>query len=330
MKHFLFVFLSILFIGCSKSNSDSESPIVPEEEPTTTIDLVSTSIIGETPFDLADQYIIHNKLLYVVANRETYRYGFSSKEWELLTEVDEQMAYSSVFAGGISFIRNGKWHLFGFSGMWVFDFETLEWNELPVITAEQLFNPKGFYVDDNLYFVSNANGNDKIYRYDFETNVVSTIGSFEVSGLRGEISQAVFASGPNFYTLLYTTDGLTVYRFIENFQTMEKLGSYKVFPLESGIAYLKDDLIIFGLGGSVTVDREGNYTQEDLQDQLYYFDLTEQAFGELATPFKEKRHAALSFTYDNEFYLLGGRTVINETITPRNTMEKLVFDYVEE
>ncbi len=328
MKKVFLVAILIFCFGCSKNDSETvDTNPISEEEPEIVLDLVATETLGTTPFSKAWQYIVHEDILYVVDDTNTYSFDLITKQWETISDLQVEVTNFAPFLSSISFIREGKWCLFSSRGLWEFDFDLNMWNEIPVFSPDTFFNPKGFYVDNLLHFVSNANGNDKIYTYDFATNSVSEQGTFEMSGNRGEITQPVFKVGNDYFTVLYT-DGFAVYKYGENFKTMELINKYNAFPLSNCSAFLFEDKLVFGLAGSATVDLDGNYLSSNISDALYYYDIEKNEFGQLPSPFSEARYGALPFAYGNEYFLMGGTTVIEEKIVTRTSIEKLTFEYV--
>tara|TARA_R110002074_G_scaffold59183_2_gene144275 strand:+ start:68062 stop:69120 length:1059 start_codon:yes stop_codon:yes gene_type:complete len=345
--------LSILFtigmflISCSKedSNNDSNSGVAnPDTEVDTPIveqievlNLIKWEIIAETPVEKFDAHIVHGNKLFSLSNQSTYEFDFESANWTLLATDTENVLPNISYSTKVNFIRNGKWNMFTERGLFVFDFELNNWSVIKEFPQSNgIFATAGFYAneDNAIYFVDNSNGNDTIYKFDLVTNELLLHGEYVNVGDRGSTYNGSLVVNNSFYHVkpangTGTSDKISISKFNDNFTNLNSINELITEnDLDGSVAINYGNYIIFGLGGVPSSDANGMITSDSTTLKFYSYDVINNVFTEMPTPFYESCWGAEIVVFNNEFYLINGRTIKNQQGEARNKIEKIEFDFI--
>ncbi len=338
MNRLFIICTFFIIISCSKETS--EEPIVTDpdvvEEPVLALDVINIESISESPEGtIVSKIIYDNKLYAVYFDKKTYAYDFLTGIWNLVSDTDNDIVPGYfLFGKHTSFIENEKWYLFSNNELMQYDFVINDWTSITrFIPGNGRFYSTGFFKDNNIYFIDLANGNTNIYKYSFESKEVSTIGTYENPGDKGVLSNSIFKiEGVYYYSQLLRT-GIRISKFLSDYNELETLTETYDFSnevLESGVSWLYEDKIIFGLGGYIFSEANGTVLESGFNKQLFVYDTKTNEFSTLETiPFEKSFISAQSFSYNNEHYLFGGNTINNDQVAERYTMNKLTFEVVE-
>lgn len=331
MNKLLIFFFLIIVSGCSKKE-DKVLPINVTEDPIIVLDLSSVEQISDTPYDNLKASIVYQNKLYVVDDlKKTHMFDFNTKSWTLISE-NSSLAIGLQVPTSIGFIRNGKWYVCYYQGIYEFDFELKEW--LLVTSFDSAYNfyaIQGFNVDESIFFIDASNGKENIFKYDFSLNELTVHGTFENLGYYGEMSNSAFKIGENFYFSQLTTTGFRISKFSKDFTEIENLNNYRPNNLlTGGIAVPYRDYIIFGLGGFHAYDSNGDYSNHQYSSILHVYDTKLNEFYEMPTSFNDEfSFGGVASTNDN-IYLLNGFKTEENILRYRKSIEKLNFDFVQQ
>ncbi|AIZ40957.1 hypothetical protein [Cellulophaga baltica] len=337
----IFLIISFIIISCSSEDSGSdrgdkidENPIA---EPIDVLNLVSWHKIADTPVNEFNAHIVYQDKLYSLSERDTYVFDFILAEWTLLASDTANIL--SNFSSGlkINFIRNGKWSMFTQRGLYEFDFELNSWSVIKQFPlANGLFSISGFYAeqDEAIYFLDKSNGNKTIYKFDLTTNELEEYSTYINTGNRGDCyNGSLTLDNSNYYVTPSSGTGrsneIIISKFSEDFTSLISVNNLVTEnDLDSSVALQFDDYIIFGLGGIPTVDgADGTVTYAKSTLKFYAYDTLSTVFTEMSTPFYESCWGADVVVYNNEYYLINGRTIKDEKTEFRNKIEKITFDF---
>lgn len=340
MKHIWkgisFIFTITLMACSSNEDSDIISTIDPDpivEEPVATLDFVNAEFVAETPSTDLNTCFVHNDKMYATAGDETYVFDFGQKAWSLLT-IDADTP-KTTFDIGFNLIREGKWYRLIRKGLYVFDFELNDWEVIKSFPlSDSVYSILGYYVesDDAVYLVDKINRREIIYKYDLLTNEFIAHSTFENNAGWYPISENAFIINDTKYVVhLSNWNKMKVSKFNEDFTVFKSINELETENyLDESVACQFGENIIFGLGGVPTSDADGNITRDPSTLNFYFYNTITDAFGTMSTPFYESCRDAHLVTYNNEYYLVGGRTITNNKSEPRITIEKLQFEVVEQ
>ncbi len=339
MQRFILMACFVLFLACSKDSTlDTKTATQPEPEQEVEkqqlLNLTHVQGLATPPFETPATSIDYEGKLYVVGDGNTYTYDFSSDQWNLIYERIANPLNNGWFNSDISFLRDGRWFVYSHYGLWSFDFVEKEWMlEHRTEIGEGFHFPTGTYLNGTLYIFDRASRDDTIYTYDFENHQLVEHGSFDNPGFWGFIRNPIFKVGAKLYYLHLTAGGgyyndISVYEINTDFKNMTLLDTYRVErTLADSAAFLYDGKIIFGLGGDVSGDGNGNITTYGINDKFNYYDPQSNTFHEMPDSFYEGRINSLPATYNNESYLLNGRTIKNNESENKTTLDKLTFEF---
>lgn len=323
--------ITLTLFACTSDNNNPEEEN--NTEPINILTLTNSESASIAPFIKPRERIIFENNLYVVDRLKTYKYDFNSSNWEILnqnnTELDFGVADYPYFDFNISFIRNGKWYIINRRALWSFDFTTHIWTNIKSFGNSELLQPIGIYDKDTLYIFSDIFST--IYTYNFETNSLIEHSTFEERPNYGQLVKSIFKiNGITYFTKINGYDKIQIYKWNNNYTEFELLNEYQANYIAQGSGFVFNDKIIFGLGGEASADGNGNITGYNLNDKFYYYDTTKNEFGIIKNSFYQGRYVSLPIEYNNEYYLLGGKTVSNNQVTDIETLDKLYFEYIEQ
>ncbi|WP_234859494.1 hypothetical protein [Aquimarina aquimarini] len=337
IKRVIWLIIVLFSVACSKDDTN-EGPSQNENEEVEVLedilDIVSIETIAETPIPKFDSYIVRGDEAFFVKGKDTYVFDFRSATWTFLGTDTDMPDYLDL-GQGVSFIRNGKWNLLVDKGLFEFDFNLQDWQVIDLFPqVNGIFSVEGFYIeaDNAVYYVDPSNGNEIIYKYDLLTNQTSSYSTRVNDGAYGTISNNAFIVNNSFYYLtLGDWNNMLVSKFNEDFTTLDIINDYETeYFLDSSVAMLLDDNIIFGFGGVPSVDNNETVIYAPSTLKFYYYNITKNTFTEMPTPFYESCYGAMVVSYNNEYYLINGNTITNKKIEARNTIEKIKFDFVKQ
>lgn len=326
----------LFFLSCSSEdvNQPNSEPTGDEtnEQQKEVLDLVKVDTIANTPESDFYSFITYQDKLYTVKGGETQVFDFSTSKWSLLVNDADLPSYYDT---GISFIRNGKWNLLTSKGLFEYNFELKDWKVLSRYSgSKNIFYLQGLYIEsqDMVYFIDQANGNDDIYKYDLKKNEYIVHGEFNNTGGHGEIHNGAFTiDGVHYILKLDSFSKLGIYKFSDDFSKLTLINQHSTPEILAGSVSLQHkEQIIFGLGGSVSVDSNDIITSESSNLNFYSYDIKNNTFSEAPTKFYQPRYYAKLATYNNEFYLLNGRTIKDNKTEEVNLIEKIKFDLVKQ
>lgn len=328
-------FIIIMFLMSCTTENDTNNSITNEEnqieEPIQVLNFVNSQKIADTPVERFDSHIVHENKLFSLSDGDTYLFDFESANWTLLS-TDNVLSDYEFGVPVINFIRNGKWNMFTEKGLFEFDFVLLNWTVIKAFPqVNGLFTTAGFYIEDDnaIYFIDKSNRNDTIYKFDLLTNELLNHGEYVNEGDRGTTYNSALALNNSYYHMKQSLNGFSIFRFSEDFTDLSFTREFASKNDFSGsIAMSFENYIIFGLGGSIGVDTNGLVIDDDSTLEFYAYDTIKNVFSEMRTPFYESCKDANVVTYNNEFYLINGRTVKDEKSEARNIIEKIEFDFI--
>lgn len=332
----ILLFLTFITLSCSSEVDNDSMPIIDntpiEKEVIEGLDFVGATLVEDTLDKSFSACFVHEDKMYATAEDETYMFEFATNTWSLLaTDVDTP---DSDFELGINFIRNNKWHRLIRKGLFVYDFETANWERVKLLTNTLgIFSNEGFYVeeDDAVYFVDQTNGKENIFIYDLLSNELSIHSTYVNDGGWYPISTNAFTKNDtNYIVSLSGWKSMKISKFNDDFTTFETINNFGTENhLDDSVACQYGDYFIFGLGGVPTGDGEGNIISDPSTLNFFYYNILNNTFGTMSTPFYESRRSAQLVTYNNEFYLVGGYTIKNGKSEITTKVEKLEFKIVE-
>lgn len=328
MKFISKILILLIIFGCSSESNDSEIIDEKNQETNSSLAIISSSKVSDTPFSNPREAIVYDDHLFVVNDTNTYKYDFVSDNWETINTNSAGVANYPYFNYNVSFIRDNKWHIINQSALWAFDFETNNWEKVKNFSNNSLTSVIGIYENNSLFLFSDIF--TTVYKYDFENNMLIEHSNFELRKNYGQLVRSIFKIGDTVYfTKLTDYDKITIYKWVDNFTKFEFLGNYQAEYIAQGSAFVYNDNIIFGLGGETASDGNGNLTRVILNDKFFYYNTTKNEFGRIRKSFYEGRFVSIPVAYDNKFYLLGGRTIIDNTDIRRKSLDQIEFGYIE-
>ncbi|QKX06181.1 hypothetical protein HN014_15105 [Aquimarina sp. TRL1] len=320
IKLILNIIIVLTFLGCSSDNDSNNTIDENNSEPVETLTITSSKSISNTPFSMPREAIIFDDDLYVVNEMNTYKYDFSSNNWETVNTNSVGVALFPYFDYNVSFIREGKWNIINENALWTFDFSTNNWEKIKEFTDNALISLIGIYHNNSLFLFSDIF--DKVYKYDFENNTLIEHSTFDQRKNYGQLVKSVFKIGETYYfTKLSNYNKISIYKWTDNFTKFQLLNEYQSEYIAQGAGFVYNDNIIFGLGGEAAV---GN------NDKFYYYNITTNEFKEVKNNFYEGRYVSIPVKHNNKFYLIGGQTITNNESISRETLDQVVFEFIEE
>ncbi len=330
IKRSVWLVISLLSVACSSDSTDATpTEAIDEEVEIEVLDLVNVQTIADTPIPDFDSFLVFRDKLYAVKAKDTYVFDFTLTTWSFLgTDTD----MPNFLDSGFSFLRNGKWNLFTGGGLFEFDFDLEDWKVIDLFPqSNSLFYVNGFYLESEeaLFFTDRANGNDTIYKYDLLTNELILYSTYNNEGYHGGIANNSFVVNGSHYLIELERSNLpSIYKFNDDFTELNSINNYSIEnQLDGGVAMNFENYIIFGLGGIPTSDGE-NITRDPSTLKFYSYDVVNNIFAEMQSSLYESCRAANLVTYNNEFYLINGRTIKNQKSEARNSIEKIEFDFI--
>lgn len=339
MSRIFIICLLFIFISCSKESTSTSTTQEQEiEEPVFVLDAINVETLSDSPEGFSRTKMIYNDKLYTVYEDKTFMYDLKSNTWSLILGSDIDLDNTHFYFGNhTNFIKDNKWYLLSDRELLEYNFEQNDWTKIETFPISNgRFYVHGIFKDDAIYFVDKGNGNPDIYKYDFETSNVTTIGSYDNPGDRGPLSNSIFEINGSYYYAQILARGMRFSKFSSDFENLETLNEFNYEnnfdnAFSGASTWVYDDKIIFGLGGSITQDSNGETIVNSLiNNKLFSYDTKTNEFSSLEnTPIEEACIAAQTFSYNNEYYLFDGITINNEKVERRNLLQKLTFNIVE-
>lgn len=332
--------IGMFLLSCSKedntndSNSEVDTPIAERVE---VLNLINWETIADTPVENFDSHIVHENKLFSFSDKDTYVFDFESANWTLLATDADNVIPNISYGTKVNFIRNGKWNMFTERGLYAFDFELNNWSVIKAFPQSNgLFAIAGFYVEEDMaiYFVDNSNGNDTIYKFDLETNELILHGEYDNMGDRGSTYNGSLVVNNSYYHVkpdngTGSSNKILISKFNDDFTNLTPINELITEnDLDSSVAIKYGNYIIFGQGGVPSADTNGMITSDNATLKFYAYDVINDVFTEMPTPFYESCWGAEIVVQNNEFYLINGRTIKNQKGEARNKIEKIEFDFI--